>query len=104
VFKFVIYFFIVFFILAISLYLFYTHLKTEKVLVKENEFIKSLSDDRQYRLIRLENGLDVTLVSDPQATASGASLSVGVGSFSDPKNIYGLAHFLEHMIFLVISF
>ncbi|XP_055534870.1 nardilysin isoform X2 [Wyeomyia smithii] len=29
-----------------------------------------------------------------------AALSIGVGSFSDPRAIQGLAHFLEHMIFM----
>lgn len=29
-----------------------------------------------------------------------AALCVGVGSFSDPKDIPGLAHFLEHMVFM----
>lgn len=29
-----------------------------------------------------------------------AALCVGVGSFSDPRNVQGLAHFLEHMIFM----
>uniref|UniRef100_A0A182M321 Nardilysin n=1 Tax=Anopheles culicifacies TaxID=139723 RepID=A0A182M321_9DIPT len=29
-----------------------------------------------------------------------AALCVGVGSFNDPRNIQGLAHFLEHMIFM----
>ena len=38
------------------------------------------------------------LVSDVEATKSSASLSVGVGSFSD--DIEGTAHFLEHMLFL----
>jgi secreted Zn-dependent insulinase-like peptidase len=66
----------------------------EKVLVRENEFTKSLNDDMQYRIVRLENGLNVMLVSDPKATTSGASLSVGVGSFSDPPHINGMAHFL----------
>lgn len=27
---------------------------------------------------------------------SAAALCVGVGSFSDPKDVQGLAHFLEH--------
>lgn len=27
-------------------------------------------------------------------------MTVGVGSFSDPSEIQGLAHFLEHMIFM----
>lgn len=29
-----------------------------------------------------------------------AALSIGVGSFSDPPDIPGLAHFLEHMVFM----
>lgn len=29
-----------------------------------------------------------------------AGLCVGVGSFSDPKHIPGMAHFLEHMVFM----
>lgn len=28
------------------------------------------------------------------------ALCVGVGSFSDPPDIPGLAHFLEHMVFM----
>ncbi|XP_065095292.1 nardilysin-like isoform X1 [Ochlerotatus camptorhynchus] len=29
-----------------------------------------------------------------------AALCIGVGSFSDPRSVQGLAHFLEHMIFM----
>lgn len=28
------------------------------------------------------------------------ALCIGVGSFSDPPDIPGLAHFLEHMVFM----
>lgn len=42
----------------------------------------------------------VLLVSDPATERSAASMSVGVGHMSDPDNIPGLAHFLEHMLFL----
>jgi predicted Zn-dependent peptidase len=31
---------------------------------------------------------------------SAASLTIGVGSFEDPEDIPGLAHFLEHMVFM----
>lgn len=31
---------------------------------------------------------------------SAASLTIGVGSFQDPEDIPGLAHFLEHMVFM----
>lgn len=29
-----------------------------------------------------------------------AGLCIGVGSFSDPKDVPGMAHFLEHMVFM----
>eukprot|EP00117_Sycon_ciliatum_P015742 scpid22605/ scgid15468/ Zinc-metallopeptidase, peroxisomal; Peroxisomal M16 protease len=55
---------------------------------------------RTYKYLKLHNGIRVLLVSDPHASKSAASLDVGVGSWSDPENIPGLAHFLEHMLFL----
>ena len=39
------------------------------------------------------------LVSDPVANRAAACMSVGVGYYSDPPEIPGLAHFLEHMLF-----
>ena len=36
----------------------------------------------------------------PEEKLAAVALSVGVGSFSDPPNIPGLAHFLEHMVFM----
>ncbi|KAK3915014.1 Nardilysin [Frankliniella fusca] len=38
--------------------------------------------------------------SCPEEKLAAVSLTVGVGSFSDPPNIPGLAHFLEHMVFM----
>lgn len=35
-----------------------------------------------------------------QEKLAACALTIGVGSFSDPENIPGLAHFLEHMIFM----
>ncbi len=39
-------------------------------------------------------------MSDKDAEKSAACLHVGVGSLSDPPHANGLAHFLEHMLFL----
>lgn len=61
---------------------------------------RSPADDRGYRYLTLENGLAVLLVSDPEADKAAASLSVNVGSFDNPREREGLAHFLEHMLFL----
>ncbi|WP_416208274.1 insulinase family protein [Halomonas sp.] len=57
-------------------------------------------DDRDYRALTLDNGLSVLLVSDDEADRAAASLNVGVGSAQDPEDLAGLAHFLEHMLFL----
>ncbi|MDP6853435.1 MAG: insulinase family protein [Candidatus Marinimicrobia bacterium] len=57
-------------------------------------------DKTEYRKLTLENGLKVILVSNPKYNISAASMNVKVGSLSDPKDAQGLAHFLEHMLFL----
>jgi len=57
-------------------------------------------DKRKYRYLDLENSLGVLLVHDDEATYSAASLTVGVGSFQDPLEFQGIAHFLEHMLFM----
>ncbi len=61
---------------------------------------KATTDKSEYRRLELENGLKVILLSDPDLNKSSASLVVGVGSYGDPKERQGLAHFLEHMLFL----
>lgn len=57
-------------------------------------------DKRTYRTLTLENQLKVILISDPSFNKSAASMQVAVGSLDDPKNRQGMAHYLEHMLFL----
>ncbi|KAJ2831674.1 metalloprotease [Coemansia furcata] len=61
---------------------------------------KSANDTRQYRLVRLPNNLVAVCIQDTDAKEAAASLSVNVGSYVDPAELQGLAHFLEHMLFL----
>ena len=67
----------------------------------ENIIVKPASDKKNYKKLTLTNGLQVILISDPTQGAEtkeiGVAMSVGVGSFSDPKDRQGLAHLLEHM-------
>jgi insulysin len=58
------------------------------------------NDETQYRRFELENGLRVLLVHDPKFNKSGAALAVRVGALDDPPERPGMAHFLEHMLFL----
>jgi protease-3 len=62
--------------------------------------IISENDNRDYATLHLDNGLDIILVSDTTSDKSAASLSVGVGMLKDPTTQAGMAHYLEHMLFL----
>jgi insulysin len=62
--------------------------------------IKSPNDHRQYQAVTLDNGLIAVLVSDPSTDKAAAALTVYRGSYDDPEGRQGLAHFLEHMLFL----
>ncbi|NKB76227.1 MAG: hypothetical protein GKR96_04070 [Gammaproteobacteria bacterium] len=66
----------------------------------DNQVIKNNIDEKRYRALTLENGLKVLLISDQKADVSAAALDVHVGSGNDPDEWDGLAHFLEHMLFL----
>ncbi|KAJ0418238.1 Metalloenzyme, LuxS/M16 peptidase-like protein [Aspergillus carlsbadensis] len=57
-------------------------------------------DDRSYRVIQLRNKLEALLVHDPETDKAAAAMDVNVGSFSDPPDLQGLAHGLEHMLFM----
>ncbi|RUO37658.1 pitrilysin [Aliidiomarina shirensis] len=60
----------------------------------------SPNDAREYRALELDNGLRIVLVSDSEAEKSGAALAVYAGSMQNPDEQLGLAHYLEHMLFL----
>ncbi len=61
---------------------------------------KGANDPRDYRYLELDNGLKVLLVQAPTSEVSAVSLSVNVGSYHNPDAFPGLAHYLEHMLFL----
>ena len=57
-------------------------------------------DKSEVRKLTLDNGIKAYLLSNPDFNVSAASMVVEVGSLEDPGNREGLAHFLEHMLFL----
>ncbi len=61
---------------------------------------KGENDKREYRYLVLENQLRVLLISDPVTEKSAAALDVNIGANQNPRDREGLAHFLEHMLFL----
>lgn len=62
--------------------------------------VASPADPQKYLQIELRNGLRALLISDPGAERAAAALAVSAGSRDDPEGYEGLAHFLEHMLFL----
>lgn len=56
--------------------------------------------NRKVLKLKLSNDLEAYLISDPQAFKSAAALVVQIGSWEDLPEYPGLAHFLEHMLFL----
>lgn len=80
------------------------------IITKEVEVLvtpeKSLSDKKDYSLIKLQNGLKAFLVKSSsdqndqshKDNSAAVSLCIDVGSFEDPAEVQGLFHFLEHMV------
>ena len=62
--------------------------------------IQSPSDHRQYLATQLDNGLRVLLIHDNKTDYAAASMDVAVGSYYNPDDVLGLAHFCEHMLFM----
>lgn len=62
--------------------------------------IKSPNDIKQYQSLTLTNGIRILLVHNQHSSKSAAALAVNTGHFDDPIHRQGLAHFLEHMLFL----
>lgn len=52
--------------------------------VYSKDIIRSERDEREYKLIRLRNGLQAMLVHDSKADKAAASLDVAVGHLYDP--------------------
>ena len=63
------------------------------------QVIKSPNDRRSFKHIKLSNDLEVLLISDQLTQKSAASLSVNIGS-KNYDDVEGIAHFLEHMLFM----
>lgn len=55
--------------------------------------------EREVEKVELANGVSALLISDPKTDQSAISVAVGVGSWNDPIEYPGTAHFLEHMLF-----
>lgn len=71
-----------------------------KNIKKKNGLYVSSSDKLSYRLMKLENGLQIVLIQNKDTNIGSACMSVDVGSLDDTPGIDGMAHYLEHMLFM----
>jgi insulysin len=55
---------------------------------------------RDYRYLLLDNGMQAVIAHDPKCDKASAAMAVDVGKLLEPKELAGLAHFCEHMLFL----
>lgn len=62
--------------------------------------IKSENDSLIYNAFELNNKLKLIFIEDSKVTKSVCAIQVGVGAMNDPIEYQGLAHFLEHMLFI----
>lgn len=56
-------------------------------------------DQRQFVGGKLKNNIKYIVINDKHLERSYVSVSVNIGTFANPKEYGGLAHFLEHMLF-----
>lgn len=92
--------------LLFSLFIFLAPLRAETLPSDVASYIETLRSEREKVVhertdfLILPNGLKLFLISDPLAKKSAVSVRVGVGDYADPKLYRGLAHFMEHVLFL----
>ncbi|UJR37824.1 hypothetical protein I4U23_030514 [Adineta vaga] len=74
---------------------------SDSIIVRTVDNIKkSDSDSWNYRGLELSNEMLVVLISHPKIDKAAAALDVSIGSLADPRDVPGIAHFLEHMLFM----
>ena len=64
------------------------------------DFPRTPDDGRHYQLYRAPSGLLCLLISDSAAETASCVVQFGVGSHDEPPQLPGLAHLLEHMLFM----
>mmetsp|Transcript_19660 Transcript_19660/g.42988 ORF Transcript_19660/g.42988 Transcript_19660/m.42988 type:complete len:1022 (-) Transcript_19660:90-3155(-) len=67
---------------------------------QDNDIAKPKVDPREFQHGLLRNGLRVLTIHDPRAVKASFAMAVSAGSFYDPPELPGLAHFCEHLLFL----
>ena len=83
-------------------YLIHRHGEVAPDSSSQSRVLKAPRDKAEYKVFKMASGLTVLLISDNSTSnlPAAVSMNVGAGSLADPDDIPGLAHFLEHMLFM----
>jgi len=79
---------------------FHNHHSSTGVQCLADTLEKPLLDDRQYRVVKLPNELEALLIHDPTTDKASAALDNNAGAMSDAKDMPGMAHAVEHLLFM----
>ena len=72
----------------------------DKYIKKIHNVFSLEKDTNEYSYITLKNGLTVFFIKNDTSQTESALLYVNIGSKDNPEDTLGLAHFLEHMLFM----
>jgi insulysin len=64
------------------------------------DIIKPNNENREFKIIYLDNKIKCTLINDPNLNKSYFVNSINIGSLANKKYYEGIAHLLEHMCFI----
>lgn len=73
-----------------------------QVVLSQSHLTTPLMDYLQYEQarLRLDNGVQIWLIHAPASDRAAVAICVGAGWGDDPKDHVGLAHFVEHTVFM----
>jgi len=74
--------------------------KIKQYIKKSDNIYVPINDPLTYKLLELKNRMKILLIKDPDTNISSATMHVGVGHVDNPPDALGMAHYLEHMLFM----
>jgi len=75
--------------------------ENKSIIKMSNNVYKGINDKHEYKYVKLDNGLQIFFIqNDKNTNMSTAHMYVNVGTLDNPIELEGMAHFLEHMLFM----
>lgn len=88
------------FVICIAIFVLYLIIDQIPSLYENDQIAKPLLDNRKYEIIRLLNGMNVMLISDPSLSFSSVGLSVNSGFSHDlTYGLYGIGNLVNEVLF-----